>query len=296
MVLEEYFQEKRRIVERELDFFLTLQGNIPPQIIEAMRYSVFAGGKRLRAILSIASAEAVGGDFNKALSVACALELIHAYSLIHDDLPAMDDDTYRRGKLTNHKVFGEAMAILAGDALLTYAFQLLTDISRLQPSESMKLLSIAHEIAKASGIMGMIGGQVVDIQSEGRVVDLPTVHYIHTHKTGALIRIAAFSGALLCSDNQEAIQALKDYGGDIGLAFQIVDDILDIEGDQALLGKDIGSDQENQKATYPALVGLEASKEMAKKLIDSALSHLEIFDEKADPLREIAQFIVSRRS
>jgi geranylgeranyl diphosphate synthase type II len=229
------------------------------------------------------------------LPAACAMEMIHTYSLIHDDLPAMDDDDFRRGNPTNHKVYGEATAILAGDALLTEAFILLS-----RPEEGgdpVARLKVICEIAHASGSRGMVGGQVVDMESEGRgEIDLATLSYIHTHKTGALIRASVRSGAILGGATVESLAALTRYGDAIGLAFQIADDILDVEGTTEELGKDAGSDQARGKATYPALVGLEASKARAQELVQMALDALAPFDERAEPLRAIASYIVSRKS
>jgi geranylgeranyl diphosphate synthase type II len=260
-----------------------------------MRYSLFAGGKRLRPILCIAASEAVGGEAAQAMPVACALELIHTYSLIHDDLPAMDDDDLRRGRPSNHKVFGDAVAILAGDGLLTYAFQLMASAERAERIESGLMLQVIGRIAVAAGYEGMVGGQAVDIQSEGKRVELSTVEFIHTHKTADLIAASLAAGALLGGGDKVQVAALTTYGQKIGLAFQISDDVLDIEGDTASLGKPSGSDLQKGKVTYPAVVGMETSKDRQRELVDSAVSSLKEFDKRADPLRLIARYIIERR-
>lgn len=259
-----------------------------------MRYSLLAGGKRLRPILVIAAAEAVGGDRHAILPFAVAAELVHTYTLIHDDLPALDNDDFRRGKPTNHKVFGEAIAILAGDALLTQAFILMTHSAMMDTISEKNLLKATHEMADALGAKGMIGGQVVDLESEGKPINPETLEYIHIYKTGFLIRACVRCGAMLCQATPSQLSALSTYGAHIGLAFQIIDDILDITGDEKKLGKDIGSDLSKDKATYPALYGLEASKKKAEDLIKDSIACLEAFDDRADPLREIARFFVQR--
>jgi geranylgeranyl diphosphate synthase type II len=260
-----------------------------------MRYSVMAGGKRLRPILVIAGAEAVGGTPDLVLPTACALELIHTYSLIHDDLPAMDDDDYRRGRLTSHKVFGEAVAILAGDALLTLAFRLVAENSALVPNP-LVLREVVVEIAEAAGTFGMVGGQVVDIESEGKPVGAETLEYIHLHKTAALIRASLRVGALLANADRKALDAIGEAGRDLGLAFQIVDDILDVEGSLEELGKTAGSDERKQKATYPAIHGLEASRRQAKLLIERAKERLDALGARSEQLRALADYIVERKN
>jgi geranylgeranyl diphosphate synthase type II len=285
--LAAYLAERRRAVDEALERHLPPKDAPPATIHEAMRYSVFAGGKRLRPILVIAGAEAVGGTMERVLPAAGALELIHTYSLIHDDLPAMDDDDYRRGRLTNHKVFGEAMAILAGDALLTLAFGLLAEHASLE---------VVKEVAAAAGTVGMIGGQVVDIQSEGKSVDAETLEYIHRHKTAALIRCSLLSGAMLAGAPPTALKAIGDAGTHLGLAFQIVDDILDVEGSLEELGKMAGSDQRKKKATYPEYFGLEASRLKAKSLIEDAKAALQPLSPRAEPIRALADFIFQRKS
>jgi geranylgeranyl diphosphate synthase type II len=285
--LKPYLAERRALVEAALGRCLPPEDAPPPSIHRAMRYSVMAGGKRLRPILVIAGAEAVGGRADMVLPTACALELIHTYSLIHDDLPAMDDDDYRRGRLTNHKVFGEAIAILAGDALLTLAFGLLAEHASLD---------VVKEVAAAAGTSGMIGGQVVDIQSEGKAVDAETLEYIHRHKTAALIRASLVSGAMLSGASASALQAIREAGGHLGLAFQIVDDILDVEGSLEELGKMAGSDRRKKKVTYPEQFGLEASRLKAKSLIEDAKAALQPLGPSAEPIRALADFIFQRRS
>ena len=294
--LKTYLEARKKIVDEALGQYLPDEDRYPPEIFKAVRYSLFAGGKRIRPILCLAAAEAVGGKIYPVLPAACALELIHTYSLIHDDLPAMDDDDYRRGMLTNHKVFGEGVAILAGDALLTEAFRLLADRELFETIPPEKLLAAIHEIAMAAGFFGMVGGQVVDMQSEGKVVDSDTLHYIHTHKTGAMIIASVKVGAILSNAEETDIHALALYGRHIGLAFQIADDILNVEGDTKLMGKGTGSDKGRGKITYPAFIGMEASREKARELVDSALSVISHFDDRAMPLRMIAAYITERRS
>src|SRR4030043_322291 len=246
MDIKKYLQEKKEIVDRALENYLpnrtekSGEADFPTSLRKAMRHSLFSGGKRIRPILSIAAFEAVGGKGDKILPFACGLEMIHTYSLIHDDLPAIDNDDYRRGKPTCHKVFGEAVGILAGDGLLTEAFELMTKPSSGDPEI---ILNIVNEIARASGISGMVGGQVADIESEGKEVDFPTVQYIHTHKTGALILASDRTGVKLGGGDDETLKAFTHYGERVGLAFQIVDDILNVEGKAELLGKSTGSDR-----------------------------------------------------
>ncbi|MDO9529910.1 MAG: polyprenyl synthetase family protein [Syntrophales bacterium] len=294
--LDDYLKARKNIVDEALDRYLPGEDTFPSTIFKSVRYSVFAGGKRLRPILCMASAEAVGGNIETVLPVACALELIHTYSLIHDDLPVIDDDDYRRGKPTNHKVFGEDIAILAGDALLTEAFRLMSKREFVGETPPDRLLAVISDISEAAGFLGMVGGQVVDVQSEGKEVGEETLDYIHTHKTGAMITTSVRAGAVLSGAGKNEIDALSDYGRNIGLAFQIADDILDVEGDQETLGKDIGSDRSRGKVTFPALFGLEASRKKARELVDNALSDIAQFDSRAEPLRMIAKYIIERRS
>jgi geranylgeranyl diphosphate synthase, type II len=293
--LKAYLDARRVTVDDALDRVLPPETAEPVTIHRAMRYSVLAPGKRLRPILVIAGAEAVAGRADTVLDTACALELIHAYSLIHDDLPAMDDDDYRRGRLTSHKVFGEAMAILAGDALLTLAFRLVaTNAARVVPAALVG--SVVAEIADAAGTNGMVGGQVVDIESEGKSISPDMLDYIHLHKTAALIRAALRVGALLAGGHAEHVEAISRAGLALGLAFQIVDDILDVEGSLAELGKSAGSDERKQKATYPAVHGLDASRRRARALLDEAQAALAPLGAPAVPLSALADFIFERRS
>jgi len=293
--LERYLAERRALVDAALERSLPPEEAPPFSIHRAMRYSVMAGGKRLRPILVIAGAEAVGGRAEMVLPTACALELIHTYSLIHDDLPAMDDDDYRRGRLTSHKVFGEALAILAGDALLTLAFRLVAD-NAAQASDPGVIAAVVTEIATAAGTRGMVGGQVVDIESEGKSVTPETLDYIHTHKTAALIRASLRAGAMLAGAEPAVLGAISAAGERLGLAFQIVDDILDVEGSLEQLGKTAGSDVRKQKATYPALHGLDDSHRRARALIEEAQTALKPLGSRAQPISALADFIVERRS
>ena len=292
MDLKLEMKERCAYIEAALEKSVPEQQEFPPVIFEAMRYSLLAGGKRLRPMMVLAACEAVGGNKEDALPFACALEMIHTYSLIHDDLPAMDNDDYRRGKLTNHKVFGEGMAILAGDALLTYAFEILANMA--DEKNSLQIVQIIQEAAKASGEAGMIGGQVVDILSEQKAPDLALLEYIHSHKTGALIAASVRIGAILGGADAKQLEALTVYAQQLGLAFQITDDILDVIGDAEKIGKPVGSDEKNQKATYPLLFGLEESKQMAKDAVDASIKALELFGDNADMLRALALYLLSR--
>jgi len=285
------------LVDAALQNWLPKELDWPQSIHKAMHYSLFAGGKRVRPALVLAACEAVGGAIETAMPAACALEMIHTYSLIHDDLPAMDNDDFRRGRPTNHKIFGEALAILAGDGLLTEAFKLISD-RRFAPNlDPAARLAVIHEIATCAGTCGMVGGQVVDMESEGKAAcDLATVQYIHTHKTGALIKASVVSGALLGGADDAELSAMRRYGEAAGLAFQIADDILDIEGTTSQIGKDAGSDQVRGKATYPAVMGLAAAKQEAQFMMDEAMLALEPFGSAAEPLREIVHYIVERKN
>ena len=293
--LKAYLQDRQKIVEEALEHYLPGEDNIPADIYKAVRYSVFNGGKRIRPILCLAATEAVGGDLGPAIPVACALELIHSYSLIHDDLPAMDDDDFRRGKPTCHKVFGENIAILAGDALLTEAFVLLSHVEKVRLSAERRL-AVIQEIAKAAGICGMIGGQTLDVLSGKSEPNENMLREIHRRKTGALIVAAVKSGAIIFNARKDKIQALAEYGINVGLAFQIADDILNVEGDRELMGKKTGSDAAHDKLTYPSLLGLDLAKEKLAKYIDAAEASLSGFDERARPLLVIARYIMERKS
>jgi len=296
MDLKRYLRERIELIDSSLHNYLPPKELRPQRLHEAMHYSMFAGGKRIRPVLMLAACEAVGGNLQAALPAACALEMIHTYSLIHDDLPAMDDDDFRRGKPTNHRVYGEALAILAGDALLTEAFVLLTDPKVRGPVAQEVVCKVVQQMSRAAGARGMVGGQVVDIESEGKCISLDELEYIHRHKTGALISAALEIGGLIGGADDPAMAALQEYGQSAGLAFQVADDILDIVGDQQELGKDVGSDQARGKATYPALMGLDGAREYADQLNQRALTALEPLGEAAAPLREIARYIVARTS
>ncbi|MBF8298327.1 MAG: putative Geranyltranstransferase [candidate division NC10 bacterium] len=293
--LARYLEERRLQVDEALGRYLPEASDHPKEIHEAVRYSVFAGGKRLRPILVLAAAEAAGGQVEHALPAAAAIELIHTYSLIHDDLPAMDDDDFRRGRPTCHKVYGEALAILAGDALLTQAFILLSGESPAPGIAGPARLRVINEIAQAAGSRGMVGGQVVDILQEDREVDLATLLYLHTHKTGSLIRACLRVGGIISSAGSEQMEALTRYGDRIGLAFQIVDDILDLEGSLEALGKRAGSDLRKKKATFPGLLGLEESRQRARSLVGEAKHALSVFGDRGAALGAIADYVVARR-
>jgi geranylgeranyl diphosphate synthase type II len=293
--LTAYMADRAQAVDRALDRFLPRESAPPASLHKAMRYSVFAGGKRLRPVLVAAGAEAVGGTLEPVMPAACAVEMIHTYSLIHDDLPAMDNDDFRRGVPTSHKVFGEAIAILAGDALLTLAFRLLANSSPAG-GEAGRLRDMLIEVADAAGSAGMVGGQVADIECEGKVAGAAIVDYIHTHKTAALIRASIRSGAILAGASAAELKALGVVGDSLGLAFQIMDDILDITATSEELGKTAGKDQAQQKATYPAVHGIEASRRRAQALVADAHAALAPFGERALPLRALGTFIIERKA
>ncbi len=291
--LESYLQARKAIIEKALD--QSLQIGEPPVIYEAMRYSLLAGGKRLRPILCLATCELVGGSIELAMPTACALEMIHTMSLIHDDLPAMDDDDYRRGQLTNHKKYGEDIAILAGDGLLAYAFEYVA--RETQGVNPASVLRVIAKLGNTVGATGLVGGQVLDLASEGNPdISLETLNYIHTHKTGALLEACVVTGAILGGASEETLAGLSRYAYNIGLAFQIVDDILDITATQEELGKTAGKDVEADKATYPRLLGLEASKAKADELTQSACAELASYGDSAIPLQAIAQLIANRKN
>ncbi|MDF2501601.1 MAG: Polyprenyl synthetase [Anaerosporomusa subterranea] len=290
-MLKQYYQDKIKVIDETLDRMLMRQQALPPVIYDAMRYSLFAGGKRLRPILLMAAADAVGAKGTNYLPVACGLEMIHTYSLIHDDLPAMDNDDYRRGKLTNHKVFGEGMAILAGDALLTQAFEFILS----QPGvEAQILVAVTREIAAAAGPSGMVGGQVVDLFSEGKRLDYDTLRYMHQAKTGALFRAALRAGGMLAGASEQHITALTEYAEQFGLAFQITDDILDVTGTQAEIGKPVGSDERNDKATYVTLYSLDTARQLAAQAVGAAHAALNGFGDEAAILRHMVDSLLSR--
>jgi geranylgeranyl diphosphate synthase type II len=293
--LDAYLAERRRLTDEALDIYLPRIDELPPRLHEAMRYSLFCGGKRLRPILVYAGAEAVGGSLEWVIPLACAVECIHTFSLIHDDLPAIDNDDLRRGSPTSHVVYGEAMAILAGDALLALAFDLIGECRVFVPEG--RVLDALAMVARASGTRGMVGGQVSDIESEGLPnLDEATVASIHARKTGALLLASLLSGARLCGATFAQERALHIYGTNTGLAFQITDDILDLEGDAEKLGKPLGSDLKQDKATYPKILGIPASRALARRASDTALAALEDFGPSAEPLRALAHYIVERDS
>jgi len=293
MTIPDFFEQDRATVEAALQELLPPEDALPITIHKAMRYSVFAGGKRVRPILCMEAARMFSQEHSGAVQVGCALEFIHTYSLIHDDLPALDNDDLRRGKPTNHKVFGEAMAILAGDALLTLAFHTLA----LAPVEPQRRLTILAMIAEAAGTdRGMIGGQVADLEAEGNAPDKGMLEYIHRSKTAALIRASIVAGAIAGGADRGDVTRLLVFGENIGWAFQVVDDILDVEESSAALGKTAGKDQAQKKATYPALHGLEVSRDIAADLEAKALHELEFYGERAVRLRQLAQFLVARRA
>ncbi|MGF1603653.1 MAG: geranylgeranyl diphosphate synthase CrtE [Thermosynechococcaceae cyanobacterium] len=292
-LLSDYLSQRQQVIEAALDASISVV--YPEKIYEAMRYSLLAGGKRLRPILCLATCELAGGDVEAALPTACALEMIHTMSLIHDDLPAMDNDDYRRGKLTNHKVYGDDIAILAGDGLLAYAFEFLA--IRTENVSADRLLKVVARLGHAVAATGLVGGQVVDLDSEGvEDITLATLDFIHLHKTGALLEASVLSGAELAGAAEPMQTRLSQYARNIGLAFQIVDDVLDVTATREQLGKTAGKDVEAQKATYPSLWGIEKSKQQAQKLVDEAKAALVDYGEQALPLMEIADFITARQS
>jgi len=290
-----YLEEKRRIVDAYLDSVIPSDTSPPATLHKAMRYSLFAGGKRVRPILVIASYEAIHAASEATLPCAAALELVHTYSLIHDDLPSMDNDDYRRGKLTNHKVFGEAMAILTGDALLTMAFDLLSrnSMNGVDPGAQIR---VVQELAGGAGDAGMVAGQVADIEAEGKDIDLATLEGVHRWKTGKLIRAAVRIGGILGGATPTMLTQLTGYAEDIGLAFQIADDVLNVVGSRNELGKDANTDASRGKKTYPTFFGVEGARKLADERAASAIQHLTGFDSKADPLRELAHYITARRN
>ncbi len=293
--LKSYLNKRRSEVDRVLESYLPGPTCEPALIHEAIRYSLFAGGKRIRPILCLAACESVGGRSEVALPFAAAIELLHTYSLVHDDLPAMDNDTYRRGKLTNHKMFGEATAILTGDALLTAAFTMIAEKGLAASVSPKKVLKIILELGSASGSTGMVGGQLNDIESQGKEgLYLEKLKEIHTHKTGVLIRAAIRIGGILGGAGPKKLSQLTAFGEKAGLAFQIADDILDVEGKEETLGKPVGNDQTRGKWTYPALVGVSRAKKEAAVLIEEALESLKSFGPEADSLRHIAYYITHR--
>lgn len=291
-----YLEKQIRLIDDKLDAYLSGSANIPPVLNESMRYSIFAGGKRLRPVLSLAACEAYGGKIEDVLPLACGIEMIHTYSLIHDDLPAMDDDDLRRGMPTNHIKYGEGMAILAGDALLTKAFEIMPDGLAAGIDASL-LLNVIREIAQAAGHDGMVGGQVADIVGEGQDLSLEELENIHIHKTGALLKVSIRAGAMIAGLTGDRLEAVSEFAHKLGLAFQIQDDILDMIGDQAKLGKKVGSDEANAKVTYPAHLGIEGSQALVKRLTEEALAALDRSGcQDASKLEAIANYLIQRDS
>jgi geranylgeranyl diphosphate synthase type II len=293
MAYPNFFDANHRYIEAALERLLPSAGTPPATIHQAMRYSVFAGGKRIRPMLCLEASRIFSAETNAAVEAGCAIEFIHTYSLIHDDLPALDNDDLRRGKPTCHKQFNEATAILAGDALLTQAFETLSRI----PADASRCVAVIREVSSAAGTRdGMVGGQVADIEAERKPVTAEMLSYIHRSKTAALIRGSVIAGAICGGGDAEDVERMRRFGDDIGWAFQVVDDILDVEESSAALGKTAGKDQAQQKATYPALFGLQKSREFATELATKALDELKVYGERAARLRELAEFLVLRRA
>ena len=292
-MFKDLWKRRAKLIEENLIAELKQTPILDEKLFSAMEYSLMSGGKRLRPILLMAAADSVGGNGEKFLSVASAIEMIHTYSLIHDDLPAMDDDDYRRGKLTNHKVFGEAAAILAGDALLTLAFEVMTRQKNVEPKI---LFEVVKEMSVAAGASGMVGGQMIDLESEGKKINLDTLKKMHLGKTGALFKAAIRSGAILAGTSEKKLSALTDYAENFGLAFQITDDILDVIGDEKNLGKPVGSDEKNHKSTYVTLTSLDEAEILAKKSVADAVDALKNFGDEADFLRELVKFLIERKA
>lgn len=287
MTVHDFLRAKAAKTETSLRKYVDAWDGVPDTLHEAVRYSLFAGGKRLRPALVLGAAEIISGDDAPALPPACAIEMIHTYSLIHDDLPAMDNDDFRRGKPTSHKVYGEAIAILAGDALLTMAFDVAAQSGHPR---------VVQELAQAAGAAGMVGGQVMDLQSENQRLTLEQLRRLHEMKTGALIRVAVRCGAMVAGADAAQLDALTRYGEHIGLAFQIADDILDVVGDQQRLGKAVGADAAHNKSTYPALLGLDRARTLGEEAVASAIAALNPFGSVADPFRDLARYIIERDS
>ena len=291
-MLKAEWAAKQALLESALEQELNIDNALDKTLAESMRYSLMAGGKRLRPVLLMEAAEAVGGHGEDYIKAACALEMIHTYSLIHDDLPAMDNDDYRRRKLTNHKVYGAGMATLAGDALLTLAFEVITR----QKAEPEVLCRVIREVSQAAGPDGMVGGQAIDMESEGHRIPMEQLRKMHMGKTGALFRAAIRSGAILAGADEAELNALTRYAEAFGLAFQITDDILDVVGDQELIGKPVGSDERNNKSTYVTLTSLEEAKRLAQEAVDEAIEALEPFGDRAQFLKELVEFLISRKN
>lgn len=293
MEIKEILRKKAQIVDRALAEYLPEKDVPQGRIYEAMRYSLFAGGKRLRPAIVLLACEMCGGDANQAIPFACAIEMIHTYSLIHDDLPAMDNDKLRRGKPTNHVVYGEGMAILAGDALLNKAFEIIASQTTVSAETAMQALGI---LATASGTEGMIGGQVIDIENEGKAIDAKTLETLHLLKTGALIRAAGNMGAAVAGADAATMERVDAYCKNLGIAFQIQDDILDVTGSQQELGKPIGSDAENAKTTYVTLYGIDQAEKLVADYTEKAVTALEPFGERGAALRALAEYLIGRKA
>ena len=290
-MMKSYMQRKMDLINQQLNEIYTENMALNKDLAKAMNYSLMAGGKRLRPILIMAAADALGVDGEKFLRLSTSIEFIHTYSLIHDDLPAMDNDDYRRGKLTNHKVFGEALAILAGDALLTMAFEIIATDKNVAAETKVKIIT---EMSKAAGAEGMVGGQVIDMQSENKKIDIQTLKQMHAAKTGALFCAAIRSGAILAGADEKQLANLTEYARQFVLAFQITDDILDVVGDEKTIGKPVGSDEKNHKSTYVTLGSLESAKALAQEAVDKAKASLVDFGENAEFLRALVDYLITR--
>src|SRR5213082_3199856 len=291
MNLKTYLIVRQRMIDRALDRFLPKENAAPPTIHKAMRYSLFAGGKRLRPILCLAAAEGCKGKVTEALPLACAMECIHTYSLVHDDLPSMDNDDFRRGRATCHKVFGDGIAVLAGDALLTIAFEI---VSRAKPPHRYDPFTLLREVAVAAGSRKLIAGQVADLEAEGKKISRAELRYIHENKTAAMLTASVCLGAMSANATAKELAAMTKFGRALGLAFQVIDDILDVTQTSEKLGKSAGKDIAAQKATYPAIIGLEKSRAEAKRLTKQAHDALSIFGKKADTLHALANYLLAR--
>jgi geranylgeranyl diphosphate synthase type II len=291
MQLRSYLTTRQKKIDRALDRFLPKEETKPATIHKAMRYSVFAGGKRLRPILCLAAAEACGGRIDHALPFACAMECIHTYSLVHDDLPSMDNDDFRRGRPTCHKVFGDGIAVLAGDALLTIAFEI---VSRAEPTPRYNMSMLLREVAVAAGSQKLIAGQVADLEAEGKKAGRAELRYIHENKTAAILTTSVRLGSMSANANAKQLEAITDFGRSLGLAFQVIDDILDVTQTSEKLGKSAGKDVAAKKATYPAVIGLEKSRAEAKRLTRKAHNALSIFRAKGDARRALANYLLER--
>jgi geranylgeranyl diphosphate synthase type II len=289
--LQSYLTARQKTIDRALDRFLPRENTKPATIHKAMRYSLFAGGKRLRPILCLAAAEACGGKIDNALPLACAMECIHTYSLVHDDLPSMDNDDFRRGRPTCHKVFGDGIAVLAGDALLTVAFEI---VSRAKPTKRYDMSILLREVAVAAGSQKLIAGQVADLEAEGKQTNRTELRYIHENKTSAILTTTVRLGAMSANANPKQLAAITKFGRALGLAFQVIDDILDVTQTSEKLGKSAGKDIAAKKATYPAVIGLDASRAEAKRLTRQAHNALSIFGSKADTLHALANHLLER--